>query len=181
MTDIEILLTGNVIASAEAELERAFKVHRLLEIADKPAWLAANGERIHGIAATNGVPVDASLIAALPRLEIIAGFGVGYDNIAVKEAARRGIVVTNTPDVLTDEVADLTVGLLLATVRQIPQADRFLRAGYWLEKRFPFSATLRGRTIGIFGLGRIGLAIARRLSAFDLPIFIITASSAMMC
>ncbi|WP_414524784.1 2-hydroxyacid dehydrogenase [Pseudochelatococcus sp. G4_1912] len=170
MADIEIVLTGNVIASAEAALDRDFKVHRLLDIADQAAWLREHSTRIRAIAATNGLPVDAALIAALPNLEIIAGFGVGYDNIDVTEAARRGIIVTNTPDVLTDEVADLTVGLLLATVRQIPQADRFLRAGHWLEKRFPFTATLRGRTIGIFGLGRIGLAIAQRLAAFGVRI-----------
>lgn len=169
-SDIAVLLTGNIIASAEAGLDNAFKLHRMLEVSDRVAWLAANCEHVRAIAATNGLPVDANLIAALPKLEIIAGFGVGYDNIDVKEAKHRGIIVTNTPDVLTDEVADLTIGLLLATVRQIPQADRFLRAGRWQEKRFPFTTTLRGRTVGIFGLGRIGLAIARRISAFDLPV-----------
>lgn len=164
------MLTGTVIASAEAALEDAFALHRLREVADRAAWLGENGARIRGIAATNGVPVDAALIDALPALEIIAGFGVGYDNIDVAAARRRGIVVTNTPDVLTDEVADLAVGLLLAAVRQIPQADRYLRDGLWTARPFPFTATLRGRRVGIFGLGRIGRAIARRLDGFGVDI-----------
>jgi hypothetical protein len=80
----------------------------------------------------------------LPKLEIIANFGVGYDTIDAAEAGRRGVIVTNTPDVLTEEVADLAVGLLIATVRQLPQVDRYLRAGKWLEKAYPLTATLRG-------------------------------------
>lgn len=170
MTAIDILLTGTIVPSARTALADGFTVHGLAEIADRAAWLARDGARIRGIAATNGVPVPADLIDALPALEIIAGFGVGYDNIDVAAAVRRGIVVTHTPDVLTDEVADLTVGLLLATIRQIPQADLYLRAGKWLEKAFPFTATLRERTIGIFGLGRIGLAIAHRLAGFGVTI-----------
>ncbi|MGI6246398.1 MAG: 2-hydroxyacid dehydrogenase [Pseudochelatococcus sp.] len=170
MTDIDVILTNRVVASAEAALEGAFRVHRLAEAADRGAWLAEHGATARGIAAAYGVPVDAALIDALPRLEIIAAFGVGYDNIDTGAAARRGVVVTNTPDVLTDEVADLAVGLLIATIRQIPQADRYLRAGGWLEKPFPLSPTLRGRKIGIFGLGRIGIAIAHRLAAFDVTI-----------
>lgn len=170
MTAIDVLLTGTVVPSAAEALAGAFSVHRLAEIADRKAWLARDGARIRAIAATNGLPVPAELIDALPALEIIAGFGVGYDNIDVAAAARRSIVVTNTPDVLTDEVADLAVGLLLAAIRQIPQADRYLRAGQWPQRPFPFTATLRGRAIGIFGLGRIGLAIAHRLAAFGVDI-----------
>jgi lactate dehydrogenase-like 2-hydroxyacid dehydrogenase len=107
---------------------------------------------------------------ALPNLEIIANFGVGYDNVDAAEAARRGIVVTNTPDVLNEEVADTALGLLLATVRQLPQADRYLRAGKWLEKPFPLTSTLRERRAGILGLGRIGKAIAKRLEAFGISV-----------
>jgi lactate dehydrogenase-like 2-hydroxyacid dehydrogenase len=103
-------------------------------------------------------------------VEIISSFGVGYDNVDAVEAAKRGIIVTNTPGVLDDEVADLTIGLLLATLRKIPQADRYLRAGQWLKAPFPLSATLRERKVGIVGLGRIGKAIARRLAGFDVSI-----------
>jgi lactate dehydrogenase-like 2-hydroxyacid dehydrogenase len=96
--------------------------------------------------------------------------GVGYDIVDAKWAGEHGIIVTNTPDVLNEEVADLAIGLLLATVRQIPQCDRYLRAGKWLEKPYPLTATLRERTMGILGLGRIGKAIAKRAEAFGIAI-----------
>jgi lactate dehydrogenase-like 2-hydroxyacid dehydrogenase len=110
-------------------------------------------------------------MARLPRLEIVASFGVGYDNIDTAYASRHGITVTHTPDVLTEEVADTALGLLLCTVREFPQAERYLRAGRWLKAHYPLTtATLRDRTVGIVGLGRIGLAIARRLDAFSVPV-----------
>jgi lactate dehydrogenase-like 2-hydroxyacid dehydrogenase len=102
-----------------------------------------------------------------PKLQIISSFGVGYDHIDVKSAAAHGIIVTNTPEVLTEEVADTAVGLLLCTVREFPQAERYLRAGKWLQKAYPLTkATLRNRTVGMVGMGAIGQAIARRLDAF---------------
>jgi lactate dehydrogenase-like 2-hydroxyacid dehydrogenase len=116
-------------------------------------------------------PIDEALLTTLPKLQIISSFGVGYDHIDVKAAAKRGIVVTHTPDVLTEEVADTTIGLLLNTVRELPQAERYVRAGKWPTGNYPLSrATLRNRTVGIVGLGRIGMAIARRLEAFGVPI-----------
>jgi len=116
-------------------------------------------------------PVDDALFARLPNLELVASFGVGYDHIDANAAARRGIVVTNTPDVLTEEVADTTLGLLLCTVRELPQAERYLRAGKWLHGNYRLTqATLRNRTVGLVGMGRIGTAIARRLEAFGVPI-----------
>ena len=115
-------------------------------------------------------PIDKAFMARFPRLELIANLGVGYDNIDIEAAAARGIVVTNTPDVLTEETADTAFGLLLSAVRQLPQADRYLRAGRWKDRAFPLSASLRNRTMGILGLGRIGKAIARRGEAFGLKI-----------
>ncbi len=100
----------------------------------------------------------------------MSSFGVGYDNVDVDEATRRGIIVTNTPDVLTDEVADLTLGLLISTVREIPRAEQHARLGKWKDKAYPLTATLRDRKVGILGLGRIGKAIARRCEAFGLPV-----------
>jgi lactate dehydrogenase-like 2-hydroxyacid dehydrogenase len=125
---------------------------------------------IRGIAVTGMARIDETLLARLPDLQIISSFGVGYDHIDARAAAKRGIVVTNTPDVLTEEVADTALGLLLCTVRELPRAERFLRAGSWRERNYPLTrATLRNRTVGIVGLGRIGLAIARRLDAFGVP------------
>lgn len=148
-------------------LSERFTLHRLWEAQDPQARLAEIGPAIRGLAssALSG-PVDEALFARLPALEIVSNLGVGYDNVEVAAAAARGIIVTNTPDVLTDEVADLTLGLLLSTLRRLPQADRFLRAGRWLQGPFPLTPTLRGRSVGIIGYGRIGKAIARRLDGF---------------
>ncbi|HYN59048.1 MAG TPA: 2-hydroxyacid dehydrogenase [Rubrivivax sp.] len=126
---------------------------------------------VRGLAVCGGhTRIDATFVELFPRLEIVSSFGVGYDHIDAATLAKRGIVVTHTPDVLTGEVADLALGLLIATVRQLPQVDRYLRAGKWLERPYPLTTTLRGRKIGILGLGRIGKAIARRLEACDLEI-----------
>ncbi|NQW00556.1 MAG: 2-hydroxyacid dehydrogenase [Rhodospirillales bacterium] len=125
---------------------------------------------IRAAAIAGHMDIDADFMAKLPNLEIIAKRGVGYDNVDVAAATRAGVIVTNTPDVLTDEVADLTLGLLIATVRRIPQADRYVRDGKWPAAGFPLSSSLRGRKVGIAGLGRIGAAIARRVQAMDLEV-----------
>lgn len=167
----EILMTAPMHPVVAEVLESRFTLHRLWEQADRAAFLVEVGPRIRGVAtSTLFGRVGAELFDHLPNLEVVASFGVGYDNVDVAAAAAHGIVVTNTPGVLDDEVADLTVGLLLATLRQIPQADRYLRDGRWLERAFPLSATLRGRRIGIVGLGRIGKAVARRLEGFGVEI-----------
>lgn len=157
--------------SVTAGLDQDFILHRLWEQDDPQAFLASQGDAIRGIAtSTLYGRVDDELFAQLPKLEIVSSFGVGYDNVDVEAAASRGIVVTNTPDVLNEEVADFTIGLLLATIRQFPQAERFLRDGQWLHAPFPLSPTLRGRRVGILGLGAIGKSIARRLEGFGVAI-----------
>lgn len=129
------------------------------------------GGAVRGVAVCGGhTRIDASFVERFPKLEIVSSFGVGYDHIDAAALAARGVVVTHTPDVLTGEVADLALGLLIATVRQLPQVDRYLREGKWLKGNYPLTATLRGRKVGILGLGRIGKAIARRLEACDLEI-----------
>ena len=150
-----------------ARLEAAFDVHQLPA---ESAGFASLGH-VRGVA-MSGSPrrMDGALMDLLPSLEVIANFGVGYDAIDVAAAASRGITVTNTPDVLTDEVADLTIALLLATIRQLPQAERYLRDGKWLERAYPLTPSLRTRSVGIVGLGRIGKAVAHRLTAFGVPI-----------
>ena len=110
-------------------------------------------------------------MSKLPKLEIVSTFAVGYDHVDVKWAAEHGITVTNTPKVLNEEVADTALGLILCTVREFPQAERYLRAGKWLERAYPLTkATLRDRTVGMVGMGAIGQAIARRLEAMKVPV-----------
>jgi lactate dehydrogenase-like 2-hydroxyacid dehydrogenase len=169
----EILVNRLLMPMILDQLEARFRVHRWWEIqeADRAAFLAEHAKGIRGIAYSHdGSHLDDSAMAQFPKLEIVSNFGVGYDSIDAKAAAARKITVTNTPDVLTEEVADLTIGLVLATVRRLPQADAYLRRGDWMRAPFPLSPTLRGQKVGIVGLGRIGKAIAKRLEAFDLAI-----------
>ncbi len=171
LKSVDVLLTAPMMPLIMDGVAAAFTAHRPWEAKDPDAYLREVGPRIRGIAAGGGhARVDGRYMDLFPKLEIIANFGVGYDNIDAAEASKRKVIVTNTPDVLTDEVADLAIGLLLATIRQLPQADRYLRAGKWLEKNFPLTTTLRGRKVGILGLGRIGKAVARRIAAFDVPV-----------
>jgi lactate dehydrogenase-like 2-hydroxyacid dehydrogenase len=168
---IDILMTGSMMSLITDQLAERFRLHRLAEASDRDAFLAEIGPKIRGAATSGGHgPFGEALMKQLPKLEIVANFGVGYDSIDTRAAAARGILVTNTPDVLTEEVADLALGLLLATVRHLPQSDKYLREGKWLEKPYPLTPTLRGRTVGIVGLGRIGKAVARRIEAFGLPV-----------
>jgi lactate dehydrogenase-like 2-hydroxyacid dehydrogenase len=172
MAKADVLMLAPMLPLVIEKLSDAFTLHRLWEAPDREAFLREVGPRIRGIAVGGGghLPVGAALYDSLPNLEILSSFGVGYDHIDAQEAGRRGIVVTNTPGVLDDEVADLAIGLLLATIRQLPQSDRYLRQGRWLEKPYPLTTTLRGRTVGILGLGRIGKAIAKRIEAFGVPV-----------
>lgn len=164
---IEILQTGKLLASCEAALAERFTVHKLHEQADPKAWLAANGGRIRAHA---GSGVQADLMDALPKLEIIAGFGVGYDNIDTATAKARNIRVTNTPNVLNDAVAELTIGMMIALARRIPQADQFVRQGKWPGAGMGLFSELTGKTVGILGLGRIGKEIASRAQAMKMRV-----------
>ncbi len=167
MTKPAILVIGRPMAYVAERLEAAFALRTL---PPEGAGLGALAD-VRGIAMAGAQPrVDAALMDTLPNLEIVANFGVGYDAIDAQAAQARGVIVTNTPDVLTEEVADLALGLLLSTVRELPQADRYVRAGHWLGKPYPLTTTLRTRTIGIVGLGRIGKAVARRIEAFGVPV-----------
>jgi len=167
----EVLLVGAPKPIIVNGLKPHVILHQLAAAPDADRFLAEVGPRIRAVAVswvTDAVP--ASLMARLPNLEIVSTFGVGYSHIDCAYAAARGIAVTNTPDVLTEEVADAGVGLLLATIREFPRADRFVRAGEWTKREFPLTATLRDRTVGMVGMGAIGRAIARRLDAFQVPV-----------
>jgi lactate dehydrogenase-like 2-hydroxyacid dehydrogenase len=166
----EILLVGPVRPVIAKGLV-GFNLHDLSAAPDRDPFLSSIAH-VRAMAVSAPVePVNDALLSRLPRLEIVANFGVGYDHIDALAAGKRGIIVTHTPDVLTEEVADTAIGLLICTVRELPQAERYLRGGKWRKGNYPLSrATLRNRSIGLIGMGRIGLAIARRLEAFGMPI-----------
>jgi len=151
-------------------LDSDFTVHRLWEAADRQALLKEVGANVRGIATNGHLGADSALMDALPGLEIIGCYGVGVDAIDLAHAAKRGIIVTNTPDVLNDDVANMAIALLLATSRQICLGDRYVREGRWLKGAMHLTHAIRGRQLGILGLGRIGKDIARKAEAFDMKI-----------
>ncbi|MDX6807444.1 2-hydroxyacid dehydrogenase [Terrihabitans rhizophilus] len=168
MTKPDLLMLNEMRPFAPKALEAAFNVHRIWELED--AEVVKIAPDIRALASFGG-RVDAPMMERFPRLSIISISSVGYDGIDVTAASRMGITVTNTPDVLTEEVADLAIGLLLATVREIPQAEQHLRSGLWASSGpYRLTASLQGRSVGIVGLGRIGKAIAKRLEGFGVPI-----------
>jgi len=167
----EIVFTGKGHAATQATLEAEFSVHKLFESDDKEKFLRERAERIRGIASFGPLPVNGKLMDALPRLEIIANFGVGVDQINLDDARARNIIVTNTPDVLNECVADTALALILNTMRKFPQSERHLRAGHWAAKGpYPLATAVGGKTLGILGLGRIGEAIAKRAMACGMTI-----------
>jgi lactate dehydrogenase-like 2-hydroxyacid dehydrogenase len=167
----EIILLGPMKPLIVKGLEAIGTLHKSAEAKDLHSFYASHADvRAIACAATSEYLGEA-FIARFPKLQIISSFGVGYDHIDAKAAGARGVIVTNTPEVLTEEVADTAIALLLNTVREFPQAERYLRAGKWLQKAYPLTkATLRNRTVGILGMGAIGKAIARRLDAFGVPV-----------
>jgi lactate dehydrogenase-like 2-hydroxyacid dehydrogenase len=166
----EILIVGPLFPPTQARVEELFAAHRLWEAADREALLRELALRVRGIAVYALHPCPAAIIEALPKLEIIACFGIGVDLIDLDCARARGIRVTNTPDVVTGDTADLALGLMLALLRRISEGDRFTRRGDWQRGLLPFGRSLGGRRLGIIGLGRIGQAIARRAEAFGMPV-----------
>ena len=173
----EILMPVRLSDSIIRDLEQRHHVHRLWEAPDAEAFLADVASRIEVIVTAGSIlasgmtlMVDASFIARFPKLKLIANHGVGYDTVDAAFSASRGITVTNTPDVLTDETADTAFGLVLSTVREFSAAERYLRAGQWMNGPYRLTASLRGKTMGILGLGRIGKAIAKRGEVFGLTI-----------
>ena len=169
LKDIRVLVPGKLNAHA---LERIRNEFTVVETASSsPSLITPEiAEGVQAIAAMTVISPD--LMRALPRLEVVANFGVGYDAVDSRHAGANGIMVTNTPDVLTEEVADTAIGLLLNTVRELSAAEAYLRSGDWSDKgNYRLTPlTLRGRTAGIFGMGRIGQAIAKRLEAFGVGV-----------
>jgi lactate dehydrogenase-like 2-hydroxyacid dehydrogenase len=167
---IEIVVAPRLYQPVMTRLESEFILQPLWEAQEPLAFLAPLAERVRGFASFTGYPVPAALIAALPKLEIIATMSVGTDHIDLSAARARGIAVTNAPDVLTDCVADLGMGLVINLARNLVAADRFVREGKWREGLFPLATKLGGATMGIVGLGRIGKAVAQRAEGFGMRV-----------
>ncbi|KAA0972119.1 2-hydroxyacid dehydrogenase [Aureimonas fodinaquatilis] len=169
MKNVPVLVPAHFHAGTRENIGTIFDRRDFVKL-DLSELSAGQRSEIRAIASFANVSAD--MMDALPNLEIISSFGVGYDSVDAKHAAAKGIMVTNTPDVLTEEVADTALGLLLMTVRELGQAEQYVRKGLW-AKNGPYRmtpTTLRGRTVGIMGLGRIGLSIARRLEGFGVKI-----------
>jgi lactate dehydrogenase-like 2-hydroxyacid dehydrogenase len=168
----DVLLIGPPKQVIVNGLAGPFNLIKLSDAKDPEKLFAETAPRVRAIAVSGTEQrVNGAFMTRFPKLEIVSSFGVGYDHVDAGWAEKHGITVTNTPDVLTEEVADTALGLLLCTVREFPQAERYVRAGKWAQKGYPLSkATLRNRTVGMVGLGRIGQAIARRLEAMQVPV-----------
>lgn len=166
----DVILVSPIYQPAQDVLEKEFTVHRLYETKDRAALFKALAPKLRAVA-SSGPGVNAAMMDALPKLELISHFGVGYDTVDDAAATKRGIKVTNTPDVLNDCVADTAMALTLNVMRKYPQSEAYLRSGYWAAKGgYPFTVSLGGKTMGIVGLGRIGEAIARRAQASGMKI-----------
>ena len=167
----DVILTAKGHAGTQKRMEQEFNLVKLWEQPDRAAALKAAAPKVRALAHTGHSKVDAALMDALPKLEIIANFGVGVDQIDLDAAKARGIVVTNTANALNDCVADCAIALVLNTLRKFPQADKYVRAGRWkTDGTYPFTTSLGGKTLGILGLGRIGEEIANRAKAFKMAV-----------
>jgi lactate dehydrogenase-like 2-hydroxyacid dehydrogenase len=164
----DLLMVGPMYRPTQTALEGAYTVHKLWEAADRDAFLASVSGKVTAVATTGARGIDDATMGKLPKVKVVSHFGVGVDSVDVDAATRHGIVVTNTPDVLTEDVADIALALMLAAIRRIPQGDRYVRSGTWLKGPMALSPSVQGKTAGIVGLGRIGKAIAKRCEAFNL-------------
>lgn len=165
-----VLLIEPMMPEAEARLDAAYCVHRLFAAHDRAALIAAIGSCVRAIVTGGGHGASNQIVDALPRLEIIAINGIGTDAVDLEHARARSVRVTTTPDVLTEDVADMALGLMLATSRRICVADRFVRSGGWLHEHLPLAAKVSGKRLGIFGLGLVGHAVAHRAEGFGMQI-----------
>ena len=166
----DIIITAPLPPFLYDPLKADYACHDYVRAADKPAFLAAVSGKVRGLVQGGGTVTPTTLLDALPALEIISVFGVGYDGVPVDYCKARGLKVTNTPDVLTDDVADVAVALIMMTGRGFVRLNRFVHAGGWLKQGPELTTKLAGRTVGILGLGRIGKAIAQRVGAMGMQV-----------
>lgn len=168
---VDLLTYGPSKPIVDKGFSDQFILHHFERKSDLERLSPAVAGKIRGIAVTDSVPTDKTVQGMFPKLEIISSFGVGYDHIDTGHARDNNIVVTNTPDVLTEEVADVALGLLITTLREFVKADRYVRSGLWTTQKYPLSVgSLRDRKVGMVGMGRIGQAIGRRLDACRVPV-----------
>ena len=168
---IDLLIYGPTKPVVDNGFSERFERHKCESREDLDRLEPSVLEAIRGIAVTALRPADKSVLSRFPKLEIVSSFGVGYDHVDAAYARERGIIVTNTPDVLTEEVADTAIGLLIAVLREFVKADRYVRSGLWTTQDYPLTVgSLRDRKVGMVGMGRIGQAIARRLDAARVPV-----------
>lgn len=171
MAKPEVLVLAKLLPSVHEALDEHFTTHNYFDAADKNAFLTEVGQKVKGVATNGHAGCPPQLMNKLPNLEIISSFGVGYDAIDTEDCRARGIRVTNTPDVLNDAMAEITMGLVIALCRRLPQTDAYVRAGRWeREGNYPLTGELTGATLGILGLGRIGKEVARRAQAFKMRV-----------
>lgn len=171
MSKIELLQVGPYPTWDEDWLNEHFTMHRYFEAGDKTAFLAEHGGNIRGIATRGELGAGRAMIEALPKLEVISVYGVGFDAVDLAAARERRIRVTNTPDVLTKDVADLGIAMMLAEARGVTGGERWVRNGDWARKGlYPLKRRVHGKRVGILGLGRIGYEVAKRLVGFDMEI-----------
>ncbi|MFL4556396.1 2-hydroxyacid dehydrogenase [Yersinia kristensenii] len=165
-----VLIIAPVMDYLTEKLEQNFTVHKLFQVTDTAEFFAKQGANIKGIVTRGDIGVTNEVLALLPEVQIISIFGVGTDAVDLETTRERNIIVTTTPGVLTDDVADTALGLIIATSRRLCQADKFLRAGQWPHSSLPLASKVTGKRLGVFGMGRIGQAIARRAAGFDMQI-----------
>ncbi|KAE8656970.1 rop guanine nucleotide exchange factor 12-like [Hibiscus syriacus] len=170
MDSIGVLMACPMNSYLEQQLDKRFKLFRFWTVPDKSLFLASNKDSIQAVVGNASAGADAELVEALPKLEIVASFSVGLDKIDLAKCKEKGIRVTNTPDVLTEDVADLAIGLMLAVLRKLCESDRYVRSGKWKKGDYVLTTKFTGKEVGIIGLGRIGMAIAKRAEAFSCPI-----------
>lgn len=170
MEAIGVLLTFPMSSYLEQQLDKRFNLFRLWNLPKRNDFFKDNAGSIRAVVGNANVGADRELIDSLPALEILSSFSVGLDKVDLVYCKEKGIRVTNTPDVLTDDVADLAIGLMLATLRRICECDRYVRGGLWNRGDFKLTTKFSGKKVGIIGLGRIGTAIAKRAEAFNCPI-----------
>ncbi|KAG8656399.1 glyoxylate/hydroxypyruvate/pyruvate reductase 2KGR-like [Manihot esculenta] len=171
MESIGVLMTCPPIYPHLVEkLEKRFTLYKLHNAPDKTHFINSHKNSIRAVVGNAGFGADADLIDQLPKLEIVSSYSVGLDKVDLPKCKEKGIRVTNTPDVLTDDVADLAIGLMLAVLRRLCESDRYVRSGKWKKGDYKLTTKFTGKSVGIIGLGRIGMAIATRAEAFSCPI-----------